>query len=88
MVSEFGVPKSKIVFGMAIGCNDFGEDIDLERAAELARYVKDEGLAGVMTWSWNRDTDHRVSANGTCNSLQTGQPDGSFLNVIYNELQN
>ena len=27
MVTQFGVPKSKIVFGMAIGCNNYGETI-------------------------------------------------------------
>ena len=89
MTNEFGVPKSKIVFGIAIGCNEFSENVDLEKAALYARYVKDEGLAGVMTWSWNRDTDHRISSTtNECNYWQTGEPDGSFFNAIYNELQN
>ena len=66
-----------------------GENVDLEKAALYARYVKDESLAGVMTWSWNRDTDHRLgTSDNPCNDLQTGEPDGSFFRAIYNELQN
>ena len=74
---------------MAIGCNQSPfTPVDLARAADDAEYVKTSGLAGIMTWSLNRDTDHRTpSANEACNSLQTGEPDGIFIKTIYDVLQ-
>ena len=41
-------------------------------------------LAGVMTWSINRDTNHRKDYNNEeCNADQTGLPDGTFNSAIY-----
>ena len=89
MVTEFNIPKSKITWGMAIGCNQSPfEQVDMAKAADEAQYVKDQGLAGVMTWSLNRDTDHRTSAsNGHCNALQTEEADGTFIQIICDVLQ-
>ena len=89
MEEEFGIPKSKIVWGLMIGCNEnpHFEDVSLDTARNIAAKVKDEGYAGVMTWSINRDTDHRVEPKGTCNNLQTGYEDGSYLQLIKETLQ-
>ena len=85
--SEYGVPKSKIILGLAIGCNQNPfEDVDLAKALNYTEFVKNEGLAGIMTWSLNRDTDHRTLEEN-CNELQTGQPDGTFLETINKNLQ-
>ena len=85
--SEYGVPKSKMILGLAIGCNQNPfEDVDLAKALNYTEFVKNEGLAGIMTWSLNRDTDHRTLEEN-CNELQTGQPDGTFLETINKNLQ-
>ena len=84
--SEYGVPKSKMILGLAIGCNQNPfEDVDLAKAINYTEFVKNEGLAGIMAWSLNRDTDHRTDEY--CNELQTGQPDGTFLETIIETLQ-
>ena len=87
--SDFGVPKSKLILGIAIGCNQKPfEDVDLAQAINYTQIVKNENWAGIMTWSMNRDTDHRIPSDiGNCNELQTGQPDGTFLETITAHLQ-
>ena len=32
--------------------------------------------------SINRDTDHRTDIYGECNELQTGYPDGTYIQVM------
>jgi len=92
-LEEKGVPKSKIIWGLAIGCNDNGgeyffSDVPLADAKDAAQHVSVYGYAGITTWSLNRDTNHRyLQPENECNLLQTGEPDGSFINVIINELQ-
>ena len=72
---------------MSIGCNQNPfETVDLSTAINYTNYVKNEGLAGIMTWSFNRDTDHRTS-DSECNDLQTGQADGTFLRTINENLR-
>ena len=59
MMEDFEVDSSKIVWGLAIGCNDgpFAPTfIDLPKAIETAEYVKAYEMAGVMTWSINRQS--------------------------------
>ena len=56
--------------------------MSLAQAAEVANFVKEQGFAGVATWSINRDTDHRIQPVGVCNSLQTGYKDGTYLKII------
>lgn len=84
MEQEFGIPKSKIVWGLMIGCNEdiHFEDVSLNTAIQIASKVKEQGYAGVMTWSINRDTDHRISPVGTCNNMQTGYKDGTYLKIL------
>jgi len=86
-VESIGVPREKIVWGIAIGCNDLGDDVPLSSARDIAKVVKNGGYAGLTTWSLNRDTDHRYrQSDGECNDLQTGESDGSFINAIADEL--
>ena len=54
MMEDFEIDPSKIVWGLAIGCNQNFADVDLGKAVETAEYVKAYGMAGVMTWSINR----------------------------------
>lgn len=64
-----------------LGCNSPGPFTSISRAQEIANIVKNEGYAGVMTWSINHDTDHREPYPG-CTPFQTGQPDGTYTNAI------
>ena len=60
-----GVPKEKIVWGVMPGQHDAStEYTKLEDAIEFAEYVRDTGMAGVMVWDVNRDTDHRTASSG------------------------
>ena len=54
MSEHFKIDPSKIVWGLAIGCNDNFADVDLDKTVQTAEYVKNHGMAGVMTWSINR----------------------------------
>ena len=54
MTEHFKIDPSKIVWGLAIGCNDNFADVDLDKTVQTAEYVKTNGMAGVMTWSINR----------------------------------
>jgi len=86
-----GISRSKIVWGLAIGCNDSDdfefEDVPIEDARAAAQAVKAGGYAGVTTWSLNRDTDHRVEqVPGRCTKYQTGQEDGNFIRAISQNL--
>jgi len=92
LLEQRGVPRSKIIWGLAIGCNTVdGEyqryaDVPLEDAKDAASRVRIGGYAGVTTWSLNRDTNHRFLAEGGCSTLQTGEQDGAFINTIFEEL--
>jgi len=83
-----GIPRSKIVWGLAIGCNQEPfDDVSTGIAEEVAASVKNGGYAGVTTWSLNRDTDHRSnSVNGDCTPFQTGLPDGTYIRTIRDNL--
>ena len=71
---------------MAVGCNQKPfESVDIQKAINYTNYVKNEGLAGIMTWSLNRDTNHRTNSSD-CNNLQTGEADGTFLKTINENL--
>jgi len=87
-LEEKGVPRSKIVWGLAIGCNEsmVFDDVPLEDAVKVAEVVGNGGYAGVTTWSMNRDTDARFEDDG-CIALQTGLPDGSFIFAIADQLE-
>jgi hypothetical protein len=81
-IEDFGVPRNKIVWGVPIGCNK-AFDVSVDEATAVADKVKSGGYAGVVTWSINRDTDHRSrSLNGDCTQMQTGLPDGTYNRAI------
>jgi len=88
MMEDFEIDPSKIVWGLAIGCNQNFADVDLGKAVETAEYVKAYGMAGVMTWSINRDTNHRIEPVGSCTDLQAGYEDGTYLKTIHSALNN
>jgi len=78
----YGVPRSKIAWGLPIGCDGPAVQVPVTEAVRVANIVKNGGYAGVTTWSMNRDTDHRTDAGVGCTDYQTGQPDGTFLREI------
>ena len=49
-----------------------------------AEKAKSSGLAGVMVWSINKDTNHRFKHpyDGACTPTQTGLPDGTYHKAI------
>jgi len=83
-----GMYRSKIIWGLAIGCNeDPHADIPLPDAEEYARGVRANGYGGVTIWSINRDTDHRSNSRpGECGPWQTGLPDSTFIAGISQNL--
>ncbi len=57
--------------------------LPLKTLKKSALLAKDQGLAGVMTWDINRDCDQRMNyPQGQDNLYQTGQPRGSFINIL------
>jgi GH18 family chitinase len=56
------------------------EFTSLEDSKKAAEYVVSSGMAGVMLWSLNRDTNHRTGASGTV--FETGMEDGSYIKCI------
>ena len=56
-----GVPREKLVVGMAAGWGDNNEGFDLELARAKARYVKAQGLAGVMLFRTDLDAQDEQS---------------------------
>ncbi len=82
-----GVPKEKIFWGVMPGhADDPNEYVTIENAKTIAQYVKQNGLGGVMMWDITRDTNHRTGYVGQDNIYETGQPDGSYLNAISDNL--
>ena len=81
---ELGIPLSKMVWGIMPGAHDCPtEYTNLTMALDAASYVRDNGMAGVMIWDVNRDTDHRSRPGAL---YQTGQPDGTFMMAVAAEL--
>jgi chitinase len=86
MSTTVGVPKKKISWGVMPGCHDAANELtSLDDAKSFAKYVKANGMAGLMIWSANRDTDHRTGVSGCL--YQTGKPDGSYANTMAAELK-
>ncbi|MDG2424231.1 MAG: glycoside hydrolase family 18 protein [Phycisphaerales bacterium] len=52
-----GVPREKILIGMAAGWGDNGEGFDLSLAAAKARYAQEQGYAGVMLFRTDLDAE-------------------------------
>lgn len=80
-ISNLGVPKNKLVWGIMPGRHDApNEFTSLQDAAVSAEYVLSHNMAGVMFWTFNRDTNHRTGGSGTI--FETGMEDGSYLECV------
>jgi len=78
-----GVPRGKLSWGVPIGCNEEAiGDYKLEETIRTSKIARDEGYAGVMHWSVQRDTNRRATLHyeQACCPLQTGMPDETYLN--------
>ena len=78
--NQVSLPCFQLVWGLLIGCSNL-PSVNLEEAVFSASLAKAENFAGVMTWSVQKDTNHRTEDN-SCNDSQTGEVDGSFLLAI------
>ena len=57
---SIGVDKSQIVWGIMPGWNDSSNEFThISDAKDAGNYVASNGLAGVVMWDINRDTNHR-----------------------------
>lgn len=80
-ICSLGVPRCKLVWGIMPGRHDApNEFTSLEDARKAAEYVVNSGMAGVMLWSLNRDTNHRTGASETV--FETGLEDGSYIKCV------
>jgi len=71
--ARYGVPLSQIEVTAMLGVNDVVENVfTLDDATALARFVRQEQLAGLHFWSLDRDapcTDGATAVSPTCSSL-------------------
>jgi len=83
-LEDLGVPRSKMVLGLMPGHHDAGNEYtSLEDAKKATRDAMELGLAGMMTWDINRDTDQRMNyPAGADNLYQTGQGKATYINAI------
>jgi hypothetical protein len=72
--SAWNMPAGAIELTSMIGRNDSpDEQFTLPDVDRLSSFAISEGLAGVHTWSWDRDAPCRVQrASDTCNSMGKG----------------
>jgi len=86
-LEALGVPPSKVVYGVMPGAHDVSSEYtSVQDAQNIAKYVKSNGLAGVMLWDVNRDTNHRTGYSPGSNLYETGQPDGTYINAVSSSL--
>lgn len=89
----YGIPFSRIELTPMIGINDVMSNIfTLDDATNLAKYVAQNGLAGIHYWSYDRDTPCPVGQSYV-SSLCTSIPgvttqNFSFANAFYYGLAN
>lgn len=88
LLDDMGVPREKIVWGLMPGYHDAANEYtSIDDAKNATYWAKEWGLAGVMTWDINRDTEQRMDyAKGDDNLYQTGQPDGTYLDTLSSEI--
>jgi chitinase len=75
-VQHFHIPASQIMLGLMPGQDDMGQDLTLSQAQQLASFAMQAGLAGVMTWSLNRDYE---SQDGNSSEAYTNSIDFIFF---------
>lgn len=87
-LNNLGISNDKIVWGIMPGqADDPQEYVTASQAEAIAQQVQQLGLAGMMMWDANRDTNHRTGCVPNQSSVyQTGQPDGTYINAISNAL--
>jgi chitinase len=87
-LNNLGISNDKIVWGIMPGqADDPQEYVTASQAAAIAQQAQQLGLAGLMMWDANRDTNHRTGCVPNQSSVyQTGQPDGTYINAISNAL--
>jgi chitinase len=85
--TQFGVPYSQIELTPMIGGNDNqAETFTLADAATISTFARQNGLAGVHFWSFDRDVDCAPgSASSTCNSYGKAGTLG-FTNAFISDL--
>jgi len=85
--AQFGVPYGNIEITPMIGGNDTkGETFTIADAATVSSFVKQQGIAGVHFWSFDRDRNCPPGpAKSTCNSYGKGGTLG-FTNAFISDL--
>ncbi|KAJ3381977.1 hypothetical protein HDU92_005010 [Lobulomyces angularis] len=83
----YSIPYSKIEVTPMIGMNDVTDEIfSLSDVKVITKFVKDNNLAGLHFWSFDRDTDCNLNyASPVCNSFGQGGTLG-FTNAFLAEL--
>jgi hypothetical protein len=68
---HWGIPWSAIELTPMIGGNDATDEVfTLANADQIATFAKNNGLAGIHYWSYDRDNDcPPSSASATCNTM-------------------
>lgn len=88
--ARYGVPMSRIELTPMIGVNDFvGNVFTLDDASLLARFVRQNGLAGLHFWSLDRDLPCPPNISGvssTCSGL-LDLPRFAFTDAFHAGLQ-
>jgi len=85
--SQFNIPYSQIELTPMIGGNDTkGETFTIPDVTTVSTFVKQNGLAGVHFWSFDRDNDCPAgAASSTCNSYGSAGTLG-FTNAFISAL--
>jgi chitinase len=80
---SLGIAAEKTLFGIMPGCHDASGALttSADDSTAYTKYALDHGMAGVVFYSVNRDTDHR-SVSGGC-LYQSGQADGTYLQAAF-----
>lgn len=80
----YGIPLSRIELTPMIGMNDVTDEVfTLDDVDEVAAYAKAAGLAGLHTWSLDRDTPCATPsrwASPTCHSVASGPSPLAYTN--------
>jgi hypothetical protein len=85
--NTYGVPYSQIELTPMIGGNDSPDEIfTINDAATISSFVRQNGLAGIHFWSFDRDRDcANGAAQDTCNTYGAAGTLG-FTNAFINDL--
>mmetsp|Transcript_18343 Transcript_18343/g.32978 ORF Transcript_18343/g.32978 Transcript_18343/m.32978 type:complete len:326 (+) Transcript_18343:4631-5608(+) len=80
-LASLGVDYKQMIYGVMPGCSHNNvEFTSIRDAKDIAKYVAENGLAGIVISTINRDTNHRTDLDDCVG--QTGKPDGQYSKVI------